>query len=250
MPLKILSSSEESPIGILRPHSKNKFFLTCDHASPNIPAALCGLGLSKDELHRHIGWDIGALGVAKELSKRLDATLVWQNYSRLVVDCNRVLKHPALIPQESETTPILGNININEAEKQQRISEFYTPYHLKIKTLLDTRIEEGLETIFVCVHSFTPVYLGYQRPWELGVLYSDDAVYSHSILDWLSRETNIKIGDNEPYQIDKKDCTIPLHALKRGLPNTLFEIRQDLIASSADQLSWGKTLGEILAETS
>jgi predicted N-formylglutamate amidohydrolase len=247
--LKILSSSDQDPIGILRPDSRTKFFLTCDHASSNVPEALCDLGLSKDELQRHIGWDIGALGVAQELSKRLDATLVWQKYSRLVVDCNRVLEHPGLIPKESETTPILGNINITEEERHQRISEFYTPYHLKIKTLLDTRTEEGLETIFISVHSFTPIYLGHQRPWDLGVLYSDDVVYSHSILDRLSRETDLRIGDNEPYKIDEKDCTIPLHALKRGLRNTLFEIKQDLITSTAHQISWGKKLSEILAET-
>jgi predicted N-formylglutamate amidohydrolase len=247
--LKILSPADENPVGTLRPDSRKKFFLTCDHASASIPAALCNLGLSKNELQRHIGWDIGALGVAKELSKRLDATLVWQNYSRLVVDCNRVLEHPGLIPQESEATSILGNINITEEERRQRISEFYNPYHLKIKTLLDTRTEEGLETIFISIHSFTPVYLGQQRPWDLGVLYSDDVVYSHSILDRLSHETNLRIGDNEPYQIDEKDCTIPLHALKRGLRNTLFEIKQDLITSTEHQISWGKKLSQILVET-
>ena len=247
--MKILSPADENPVGTLRPDSRKKFFLTCDHASSSIPAALYNLGLSKNELQRHIGWDIGALGVAKELSKRLDATLVWQNYSRLVVDCNRVLEHPGLIPQESEATSILGNINITKEERRQRISEFYNPYHLKIKTLLDTRTEEGLETIFISIHSFTPVYLGQQRPWDLGVLYSDDVVYSHSILDRLSHETNLRIGDNEPYQIDEKDCTIPLHALKRGLRNTLFEIKQDLITSTEHQISWGKKLSQILVET-
>jgi predicted N-formylglutamate amidohydrolase len=165
------------------------------------------------------------------------------------VDCNRVLEHPGLIPQESEATSILGNTNITEEERRQRISEFYNPYHLKIKTLLDTRTKEGLETIFISIHSFTPVYLGQQRPWDLGVLYSDDVVYSHSILDRLSRETNLRIGDNEPYQIDEKDCTIPLHALKRGLRNTLFEIKQDLITSTKHQISWGKKLSQILVET-
>ncbi|MBT6192085.1 MAG: N-formylglutamate amidohydrolase [Proteobacteria bacterium] len=247
--MEILSSADENPVGILRPDSRKKFFLTCDHASSSIPPALCDLGLSKNELQRHIGWDIGALGVAQEISKRLDATLVWQNYSRLVVDCNRVLKHPGLIPQQVEATSILGNINITEEERRQRISEFYNPYHLKIKRLLDTRTEEGLETIFISIHSFTPVYLGHQRPWDLGVLYSDDVAYSHSVLDRLSRETNLRIGDNEPYQIDEKDCTIPLHALKRGLRNTLFEIKQDLITSTAHQISWGKKLSQILVET-
>jgi predicted N-formylglutamate amidohydrolase len=200
-------------------------------------------------LQRHIGWDIGALGVAKELSKILDATLVWQNYSRLVIDCNRMLKHPSLIPKKSETTAIPGNLQITDKERRQRIDEFYNPYHLKIKMLLDARRKAGIETIFISIHSFTPIYLRYQRPWELGVLHSSDASYSHSVLDFISRKTNLKVGDNEPYKIDEKDCTIPTHALARKLPNTLFEVRQDLITSNKDQQSWGAQLAEILTAT-
>jgi predicted N-formylglutamate amidohydrolase len=248
-PFNILTFDEKRPIDVLRPNSKSRFFLTCDHASATIPSVLDNLGLSKDTLLHHIGWDIGALGVAKELSTILGATLIWQNYSRLVIDCNRMLKHPSLIPRTSETTEILGNLQITDKERHQRICEFYNPYHLQIKKLLDKRSKAGVETIFISIHSFTPIYLGIQRPWELGILHSDDAAYSHAILDFITRETNIKVGDNEPYKIEEKDCTIPSHAIARNLPNTLFEVRQDLIASDESQKFWGAKLAEILTAT-
>ncbi|MGE4077113.1 MAG: N-formylglutamate amidohydrolase, partial [Reyranella sp.] len=50
--------------------------LLCDHASNAVPQALGTLGISEQELSRHIGWDIGGLDAAIELSKVLDAPLV------------------------------------------------------------------------------------------------------------------------------------------------------------------------------
>ena len=52
-------------------------------------AALGNLGLGEADLARHIGWDIGIDGVGRRLADRLDARLIMQPYSRLVIDCNR-----------------------------------------------------------------------------------------------------------------------------------------------------------------
>ena len=41
------------------------------------------------DLARHIAWDIGIAGVGRQLADRLDACLIMQPYSRLVIDCNR-----------------------------------------------------------------------------------------------------------------------------------------------------------------
>ncbi len=48
------------------------YVLTCDHASNFIPRSFGTLGLSKDELERHIAWDPGALAVAKLMAEALD----------------------------------------------------------------------------------------------------------------------------------------------------------------------------------
>ena len=49
---------------------KAPLLLLCDHASKAVPKALGDLGITDAELSRHVGWDIGGLDAAIELSKR------------------------------------------------------------------------------------------------------------------------------------------------------------------------------------
>ena len=77
---------------------RSPFLLTCDHYGRIIPRALGDLGLPASEFERHIAWDVGIAGVANALSKRLDAHLIAQRYSRLVIDCNRPPEAPSSIP--------------------------------------------------------------------------------------------------------------------------------------------------------
>ena len=81
-----------------------------------IPRSLQDLGLPASELHRHIAWDIGALGLARGMSEALDAPLIAQNYSRLVIDCNRDPRVPTSIPQISEWVVVPGNLDRSAAE--------------------------------------------------------------------------------------------------------------------------------------
>src|SRR5580700_4395594 len=85
------------------------FLLTSDHYGRLIPRVLGDLGLPETELVRHIAWDIGIAGVAEALAKHLDAHLIAQRYSRLVIDCNRPPDVPSSIPLISEATTIQGN---------------------------------------------------------------------------------------------------------------------------------------------
>ncbi len=103
---------------VLRRDAKGPFVILCDHASNHIPAELNGLGLDPPDLARHIAWDIGAAGVARELSNLFDSTAILCGTSRLVIDCNR---HPGavdLIPEISDGTSIPGNQNLTEQAKQ------------------------------------------------------------------------------------------------------------------------------------
>src|SRR6185437_5055318 len=111
----------------------------CDHAGNRIPRRLGTLGVSDSERQRHIAWDIGAAGVTRYLSERLGAYAILQNYSRLVVDCNRDPRVPTSIATVSEDTPIPGNATLSQAEREQRIAEIYRPYHDRIAGELDRR---------------------------------------------------------------------------------------------------------------
>ena len=59
------------------------------NADEQMPRVLGRLGISERECERHIVWDIGIAGVSRLMADALDATLVQQNYSRLLIDCNR-----------------------------------------------------------------------------------------------------------------------------------------------------------------
>src|SRR6202047_3234628 len=86
---KVLGADDPLPVRVLRPEGRSDFLLTADHAGRAIPRRLGTLGLPASELARHTAWDIGLAGVTERLSEALGAATVLQNYSRLVVDCNR-----------------------------------------------------------------------------------------------------------------------------------------------------------------
>ena len=60
-------------------------------------------------------------------SARLDATLVLQRYSRLVVDCNRAPGAADFVVEVSEDTVIPGNQGLSEAAIDARAVEIFHP---------------------------------------------------------------------------------------------------------------------------
>jgi len=241
----LLGPDEPPPYGVVNPDGASDILLICEHASPAIPRALGDLGLSEAERRRHIGWDIGALDMALDLSARLDATLVHSNWSRLVVDCNRPLDRPSLIPETSEVTRVPGNLGLSAAERARRIDALFRPFHEAIAERIEARQTAGRATIVVGLHSFTPVYKGVARPWHAGILYAAARPLAQRLIAALS-QPGLVIGENEPYRIDRDDYTVPVHGDARGLPAVLVEIRNDLIADPAGASAWAGRLAAAL----
>ncbi len=228
---------------------RSPFLLTSDHYGRIVPRALGDLGLPASEFERHIAWDVGIAGVADTLSKQLDAHLIAQRYSRLVIDCNRPPEAPSSIPRTSEATAIPGNEAISQAAAGARRQAVFDPYHRRIDEVIDRRLRDGVPTILVSLHSFTPVYAGVARPWHIGTLYHRDTRLPPLLLKHLRAEPGLVVGDNEPYAVsDDTDYTIPVHGEKRGLMNTGIEIRQDLIADQPGQQQWADRLARIFGE--
>ncbi len=238
------------PVEILNVGGRSDIVLICEHASNYIPASFNGLGLSADELVRHIAWDIGAESVSRSLSKLLDAPCFLGKYSRLLIDLNRPIASPTSIPQRSEATDIPGNIDLEEADRQCRIDRIFTPFQSAVAAYLDLRQQEGRKTTIVAIHSFTPVFLGQNRPWHAGILFDKSADFGREIIERLSRITGLMIGANVPYVIERiSDYAIPVHGEDRGLEALLVEIRQDLIGSSDGQTRWANYLFEALKKS-
>ena len=246
---RLLDVDEPASFTAERRHGKSNFVIVVDHASARIPRRLNNLGLLAAELRRHIAWDIGSLAVARLASVALDAPLVAQNYSRLVIDCNRDPSVPSSIPTVGELTEIPGNTNLRDAETAARRSEIFEPYHRHIRTLLDERLSAGRPTILVAQHSMTPVFKGVRREMHAAILYNRDRRFAGLVLDRLRLDPQLVVADNEPYFVsDATDYTIPRHGEARGLPHVEIEIRQDLISDSAGQQVWAERLSRVLRD--
>ncbi len=243
----LLAADEPAPVTVYNAGGKSPFLLLADHAGKLIPRALSRLGLLDAELHRHIAWDIGIAGLGRRLAQALDAVLIQQNYSRLVIDCNRPLDAASSIPDISERTPIPGNAGLDEASKKARAVEIFQPYHDRIEAELDHRRQGGDAVALIALHSFTPVFKGAKRPWHAGVLYNRDARLAKRLMALLKAEPDMFVGENVPYLVsDVSDYTIPVHAERRGLPHALIEVRQDLIADEAGRRQWALRLARLL----
>lgn len=222
----LLSSVDRDPV--IASRGSSGWLLTVEHAGQAIPSSLGALGLPDGELDRHIGWDIGALELAEKLQPMLDATLVAQRYSRLVIDCNRPKSAPDLIPDLADGTPVPGNTSISDADVAMRWSEIHAPYHSAVaKALPQARA-------LLSVHSYIPrrnADAGI-RPWPIGLLWRQSNPLAERLAKTLAEHVS-PLGLNQPYEIeDDGDYTIPVHAEPRGLPHVLIEVRNDQLASS------------------
>jgi predicted N-formylglutamate amidohydrolase len=241
---QLLTASDPAPVRVLREDGASDILLTADHAGRLIPSALGDLGVPPAELQRHIAWDIGIAGVTERLSELLDATAVLQSYSRLVIDCNRHPSWDSAVPAISEYTVIPGNRTLTEADKTARVEAVFTPYHDRIRDLLDARAHR--RTVLIAMHSFTPSFKGESRAMQVGVLYDKDARLANILLDLLRQEGDLVVGDNAPYALgDHTDYSVPTHGHRRGLAHVEIEIRQDLIADPEGQTGWARRLARL-----
>ena len=245
----LLDGQDVPPVHEDNTAGRSPFLLTSDHYGRAIPRALGDLGLPASEFERHIAWDVGIAGVANALSKQLDAHLIAQRYSRLVIDCNRPPDAASSIPRISEATTIQGNEGLTRDATEARRQAIFDPYHRRIDEVIEARLRDKIPTVLVSLHSFTPVYAGVARPWHIGTLYQRDTRLPPLLLKYLRAESDLVVGDNEPYAVsDDTDYTIPVHGEKRGLMNTGIEIRQDLIADPAGQKQWADRLARVFGE--
>lgn len=244
---ELLAADEPPPLLEVSQHGRSPFVFTVDHASARIPRSLRDLGLPASELKRHIAWDIGALAVGRRVAAALDANLIAQNYSRLVIDCNRDPMVESSIPLSSEATAIPGNADLSAEQRMARRREIFDPYHERIRERLDAREESGRPTILVALHSMTDIYHGVRREMHAAILYNRDRRFAHLMLEQLRRDGGLQIADNQPYFVsDTTDFTIPRHGEARGLPHVEIELRQDLIVNEAGQAEWAERLGRAL----
>jgi predicted N-formylglutamate amidohydrolase len=244
----LLGPDDPPPVRVINAKGVAPILFVCDHASRAVPRSLAQLGLADELLLRHIGWDIGAAMVTSHLSRRFDASAVLAGYSRLVVDCNRDLAHPASMPAVSDGVDVPGNRELCADARRARADALYWPYHAAIRERLVAFRSHGIVPALISIHSFTPVMNGFNRPWHVGILWDKDGRIAVPLIENLRGDPEIVVGDNEPYSArEPAGYTTGAHAVPVGLPHVAVEIRQDLIEDDAGAEHWARIFGDALA---
>jgi predicted N-formylglutamate amidohydrolase len=222
--------------------------LVCDHASNRVPSGLNGLGVAPADLETHLGLDIGAGNLTRYLSETLNLPAVMSAYSRLVVDCNRRLDDPSAFTPGDGTSPVPGNRDLGQADRQTRADAIYWPYHHAVRDRLAALESLAKAPALIAIHSFTPVLNGDTRRWHMGILWDSDPRIPEPLIKALRALPDIEVGDNEPYSgRDPHDFTIDHHGEAEGLPHVSIEIRQDLVETPEGVRRWGDLLAAALA---
>jgi predicted N-formylglutamate amidohydrolase len=241
------SANNIYPAVIENASARGRIVLVCEHASNVFPVAWGDLGLTEDLQNAHIAWDIGALGLSRALSKRLDAVLVHAPVSRLIYDCNRAPDMPGAMLARSELYDIPGNKRLSAAYRAARTAAIYVPFHNTLHGVIADRIALGLAPVIVTVHSFTKTYHGQPRAVEFGVIHDADDHYARAVLDAAQATTPLRAALNAPYSAaDHVTHTLRLHATPYGLPSAMLEIRNDLIASPDAEQRMADLLAPVL----
>lgn len=210
-----------------------------DHASNHVPEDL-ELGVAPQRLDQHIAVDIGVEGIADRMARRHNVAAHLATVSRLVVDLHREEDHPGVVPTESDGVLVPGNIGANV---EGRLERFYRPYHAALADWLD----QAQPKLIISLHSFTPKLetSDAARPWECALLYNaDDRAARHAIR--LFSQHGLNVGDNEPYSGKQLNATMNRHAEAHDRYYCALEVRQDLIATRADQSRWADLIADVM----
>ena len=243
----LLASEEAEAFEIVGGDLAPGILVVCDHAKNTVPSELGTLGLAPDQLERHIAYDIGAEGVTRAIACHLGVPAVMSRFSRLLIDPNRGEDDPTLVMQLSDGAVVPGNKALTESDLRSRLDRFYHPYDTAVGRCIDEFERLGIPPIILSIHSFTPAWKGVLRPWHIALLWDDDPRLSKPMLAELRRDTDLCVGENEPYSGQLRGDTMNRHATARGLAHSLIEVRQDEISDDDGQRAWGLRIAQALS---
>lgn len=234
---------------VLHPKSREGVVILCDHATNHIPEGYENLGLEANILESHIGWDIGAADVARCMSFMMNVPAVFAPTSRLLIDCNRSPDSGSLVPAISDGAMVPANQQLSDSNIKNRKTAYYDPFHNACAEIVSDHIDEGYNPLVIGLHSFTPTMDGFERPWQIGFMWDEDPRLAQAMIGLIERETDLVVGINEPYSGKELYHTMQRHGADHGLPQTVIEIRSDLITEGEGMIrQWAALLADCLDE--
>lgn len=242
---KEMSGIEDEAVQVIAGARDAGVIFICDHASNRVPKLLGDLGLPHEQFGRHIAYDIGAADLTRALARHFGAPAVLCGFSRLVIDVNRGADDPTLVMQLSDGAVIPGNAGIGREGLDWRLQSCWTPYRSAIAALIDDMTRSGPLPALVSIHSFTPVWKGWRRPWEVAILWDNDPRMASPLIESLAA-AGFSVGDNEPYDGALEGDTLYDLATSAGLAHVLIEVRQDLVSSGEGVESMASGISDAL----
>jgi predicted N-formylglutamate amidohydrolase len=233
------------PVEVIAGRRDAGILLLCDHASNALPADYGTLGLLPEDLEKHIAYDIGAAAITRRLAARFAAPALLTRFSRLLIDPNRGPLDPTLVMRLSDGRIIPGNAQIDAAEIEARRRLYWQPYRQAIAAQVSAMLATRMPPAVVGIHSFTPVWKGVERPWQVGILWDGNPRFAAPLIAALAAH-GLTVGDNEPYTGALPGDTLDAEIAPHGLAALLIEIRQDLVAHPTQALHWADHLADVL----
>lgn len=171
-----------------------EIIISCEHGGNYVPGVYKHLFYSHSEiLDSHLGWDRGALDIAKYMAKRLSAPLVYQKVTRLLVEMNRSLHSEQLFSPYSRS--------LDTAERQALLIKYYHSYRNKVEHLITQKLGKAGQVLHISVHTFAPIWHGVERAVEIGLLFDKN------------RSSELKFAKNWQHHLQRllPDITIMLN---------------------------------------
>lgn len=206
------------------------FIVTCEHASNQIPARYRALFAGQARLFEsHSAYDKGALKLARAIARALGAEVAFGQVSRLLVDLNRSLSHPALLSRFTKAAP--------REQQDELIEAYYRPFRDAVARKVAWHVAAGRPVVHLGVHTFAPVVGGEHRNADIGLLYDParrtelDLALS---LQHALREKGLSVRRNYPYRGAADGHTTALRrAFPEGYVGLELELNQRLVTDPA-----------------
>jgi predicted N-formylglutamate amidohydrolase len=182
----------------VKPPAGDALLITCEHGGHEVPAAYASLFAGREALlDTHRGWDPGALELAQQMARALDAPLFAATTTRLLIDLNRSIGHRQLHSQATRGLPA--------AARREIAAQHYRPHRDAVEAEVARLIAGGRRVAHIASHSFTPELNGVVRQADVAWLY-DPRRAGEGVLAsrWLGalrrRRPGLKLRRNYPYE--------------------------------------------------
>jgi predicted N-formylglutamate amidohydrolase len=222
------------------------FLFLCEHATRRLPE----WEAEPDDLpylEDHWGWDVGAADLTRELARLCASGALLSRFSRLVCDPNRDPGEASFVVSAVSGRTLSWNRGVDAAERERRRARYFDPYHAAIDRALAARVASGTEVRLCSIHSFTPVYDGFARPMEVGVLFDAHEQHAERLVGALADE-GFAVARNEPYSgFAGLIYSARRHGRAHGVVYLELEVRNDLIASAGRARATAERIARALA---